>query len=220
MLKPFRGREAPFYLGDERMRRGIVACVFLTILMTVPVTLVSALPIMTSETEIRGNTISVTYVTSSPVTIDPSTPDYDVSDGSVTWGGNVYETIEISNSENADNGIADPNGEVHVILDLNDSRPFCFDIHHTAGTSTPSNLVVKVTIDGVERTYGSAGYISMGSNNAHRFLGETLNSRYFSINELIRDDDWIVADGTITVEITDRNGSVPSSTTFCILFKP
>lgn len=192
------------------MRKVLVVCVLLTALLLIPVTIVSALPI-TSVTTIDGNTITVTYQSSVPISIDPSTPDYDVSEGTVTYGGNTYDAVGIINDYNGNGGIADPEGNVNVTLDLYDARPFAIEIHHVNGEN--SKLRFIVTIDGTTHQY-----TSNISGNVRHYIG--YEGKYFGISNLVNADDWIQSDSTVNIQIYNYNGHVPDNVTLKIVFKP
>lgn len=193
------------------MRKGIVVCLFLAILLSVPVTFVSALPSLTSVTTIGGNTISVVYLTSNPVTIDPSTPDYNASEGTVTYGGNTYESVGIINSHNGNGGVADPDGNVNVTLDLNDDRPFTIEIRHFNGENSKLRFIVTTNGETVQ-------YTSNISGNVIHYIGS--RDKYFGINALVRADDWLQSDDTVNIQIYNYNGHVPDNVTLRIVFKP
>lgn len=197
-------------MEDEGMRKVLAVCVLLTALLLIPVTIVSALPI-TSVTTIDGNTITVTYQSSVPISIDPSTPDYDVSEGTVTYGGNTYDAVGIINDYNGNGGIADPEGNVNVTLDLNDARPFAIEIHHVNGEN--SKLRFIVTIDGTTHQY-----TSNISGNVRHYIG--YEDKYFGISNLVSADDWIQSDNTVNIQIYNYNGHVPDNVTLKIVFKP
>lgn len=192
------------------MRKGLAACLILTALLFIPATFVSALP-LSSVTTMNGNTISVTYYNSIPVTIDPSTPDYDVSEETVTYGGNTYDAVGIINDYNGNGGIADPEGNVNVTLDLNDARPFAIEIYHVNGEN--SKLRFIVTIDGITHQY-----TSNISRNVRHYIG--YEDKYFGINALVAADDWIQSDNTVNIQIYNYNGHVPNNVTLKIVFKP
>lgn len=191
--------------------RTTLGIIVVTALLLIPVGFASSLPQISSVTDIRENTISVIFQSSVPVSIDPSTPDYDVSEGSVTYSGNSYEAVTITNTENANGGIADSDGNVNVTLDLNDSRPFAFEIHHINGEN--SKLRFVVTIDGETHQY-----TSNISGNVIHYIGA--NDKYFGINALVRADDWMQSDSAVNVQIYNYNGHVPDNVTLKIVFKP
>ena len=143
------------------MSKGIVACVLLTALLLIPVTFVSALPI-TSVTTIDGNTISVTYISSNiPITIDPSTPDYDVEQTSIQG----YDAVRISNNDNANGGIADSDGNVDVILSIPEDTPFVIRIGNRESYNVVTHVVIaNVLIDGESGSHTYNRNLSAGFN--------------------------------------------------------
>lgn len=193
------------------MRKGIVVCVLLTALMLIPVTIVSALPI-TSVITIDGNTISVTYTTSSSVvSIDPSTPDYNTEDGSVTYGGIEYDMIAISSNDNANGGIADSDGNVNVALSIPENTPFVIRIYNGENY----RIVTYVDIDNVILN-GQSGSHSYGANTQlsgyNRYLchyyEEYSNKTYEYWNtsnwsKVISNNGWFYSDnGVVDISIT------------------
>lgn len=192
------------------MRKGLAACLILTALLFIPATFVSALPI-SSVTTIDGNTISVTFYNSVPVVIDPSTPDYEAEADTVTYNGVTYNAINIANDDNANGAVADADGNVDVTFDLNDDRPFCFEIHHINGEN--SKLRIIVTINGK-----STQYTSNISSNVHHYIGAT--DKYFGMAAMVASDDWMQSDTPVNVQIYNYNGHVPDNVTLKIVFKP
>lgn len=193
------------------MRKGIVACVLLTALLLIPVTFVSALPI-TSVTTIDGNTISVTYYNSAPVVIDPATPDYEAEEDTVTYSGVTYNAVNIASDDNPNNAVADANGNVDVTVNLNDARPFCFEIHHINGEN--SKLHIILTVDGVVIRDETSNI----SGNVHHYIGA--NGKYFGMNAMVSSNDWIQSDAPVNIQIYNYNGHVPDNVTLKIIFKP
>lgn len=192
------------------------ATVLILAVLILPVTYAYASSNVTSQTEIIHNAITVIYHSSNPVVIDPTTPDYEVEDDTVTYGNNDYNATFISNSDNENGGIANEDGNVDVSLALNDSRPFCFEIHHINGEN--SKLRMVVTIDGVTKQY-----TSNISGNVRHYIGAT--DKYFGINSFLRanggDGDWMVSTtGAVSIQITNYNGHVPDNVTFAIIYKP
>lgn len=199
------------------MRKGIVACVLLTALLFVPVTIVSALPI-SSVTTIDGNTITVVYHSAVPVTID--TPGYTASTDSVTYNGITYDAVAVSNDSNPSGGVSNGNGRVNVTFDLNDSRPFCFEFSHPVSLDL-SNLVIRVTIDGVTRTYTDSSSIGEWLSDVNHYIG--YSNKYTSVQALGNANDWIQSDSIINIQIQSTDGAwvyVPDNVTLKIVFKP
>lgn len=185
-------------------------------LLVVPTAYASASSPVHSSLEIHGNTITVIYNSSSPVEIDPTTPDYVADDETISYGGNDYDATVISNSDNENGGIANENGDVDVSLTLNDPRPFCFEIHHINGEN--SKLRMVVTVDGITKQY-----TSNISGNVRHYIGAT--DKYFGINSFLRANDnagdWMVSTtGSVSIQITNYNGHVPDNVTFAIIYKP
>lgn len=200
------------------MRKGIIVCVFLVVLLAVPVTFVSAAPSLTSVTMIGGNTIFVTCLTSNPVTID--TPGYTATSDTVTYNGVTYDAVDISNDSNPSGGISNGNGRVNVTFDLNDNRPFCFEFYHPSLDA--SRLVLRVTIDGTARTYmDSPSSLWDWASNVRHYIG--YSDKYTSMQALGNADDWLQSDNVINIQIQDQYGqilSVPDNVTLKIVFKP
>lgn len=199
------------------MRKGIVVCVLLTALLLIPVTIVSALPI-TSVTTIDGNTISVIYHSAVPVTID--TPGYTASSDTVTYNGITYNAVDISNDSNPSGGVSNGNGRVNVTFDLNDDRPFCFEFYHPSSIDL-TNIVLRVTIDGVTKTYSETASIWEWGSDVGHYIG--YSDKYTSVQALGNANDWIQSDSIINVQIQSTNGVlvyVPDSVTLKIVFKP
>ena len=197
-------------MEDEGMRKGIVACVLLTALLLIPVTIVSALPI-TSVTTIDGNTISVTYYNSAPIVIDPSTPDYEAEEDTVTYSGVTYNAVNIASDDNPNGAVADADGNVDVTFDLNDDRPFCFEIHHISGENSKLRIIVTINSETVQ-------YTSNISGNVHHYIGAT--GKYFGMNAMVASDDWMQSNTPVNVQIYNYNGHVPDNVTLKIVFKP
>lgn len=188
-----------------------VAVAVATALVILSLPLSSALLNLASETTIRGNTITVTYVAGTPVSIDPSTPDYDASEGTVTYGGVTYGAVNIANDDNPNGAVADADGNVDVTLALNDTRPFCFEIHHINGEN--SKLRIIVTIDG-----NTTQYTSNISGNVYHYIGAT--GKYFGMTAMRNSNDWIQSDTPVNIQIYNYNGHVPNNVTLKIVFKP
>ena len=164
-----------------------------------------------------SETIAVTYSSSVPVSIDPSTPGYEAEEDTVTYGGNSYSAVEVSNSNNPNGGVANSEGNVNVSFTLNSSKPFCFEIHHVNGEN--SKLRMIVTIDGVV----TRDVTSNISGNVRHYIGAT--GKYFGITEFLNSNnktgDWMVsATGSVSIAITNYDGHVPTNVTFKIIFKP
>ena len=195
-----------------------VAVAVATVLVILSLPLSSALLNLASETTIRGNTITVTYITSNPVTVD--TPGYSASTDTVTYDGVTYNTVDIANDNNPSGGIANDNGRVNVTFDLNDDRPFCFEFYHPSLDA--SRLVLRVTIDGVTTTYtDSPSSLWDWASNVRHYIG--YSDRYTSVQALGNADDWLQSDNVITIQIQDQYGqwlSVPENVTLKIVFKP
>lgn len=211
------------------MRKGIVACVLLTALLLIPVTIVSALPI-TSVTTIDGNTISVTYTTSSSVvSIDPSTPDYNTEDGSVTYGGIEYDMIAISSNDNANGGIADSDGNVNVALSIPENTPFVIRIYN----GEDYRIVTYVDIDNVIIN-GQSGSHSYGANSQlsgyNRYLCHYIDSynsdvwNRSNIRDVIDNNGWYysangVVDISITAHYDDGSGRTAQNVFLYVILK-
>ena len=192
------------------MRKGLVACVLLTALLLVPVTIVSALPI-SSVTTIDGNTISVTYTTSSSVvSIDPSTPDYDTEDGSTSYQGVEYDMITISSKDNTNGGIADSDGNVNVALSIPENTPFVIRIYN----GEDYRIVTYVDIDNVIIN-GQSGSHSYGANTQlsgyNRYLCHYIDPydnkkdvwNRSNFRDVVENDGWYYsADGVVDISIT------------------
>ncbi len=158
------------------------------------------------------DSITLTYSSSVPVVVDPTTPDYDVGEDTVTYSGVDYDAVGVSNTDNTGGGIADPDGNVNVSLNMIDNRPFCFEIHHVSGEN--SKLRMVVTIDGVSHTY-----TSNISGNVMHYIGAT--DKYFGIKAFLKADDWMTSTtGVVSIVITNYSGHVPDNVTFRIIFKP
>ena len=199
------------------MRKGMVACVLLTALLLIPVTFVSALPI-TSVTTIGGNTITVVYHSAVPVTI--TTTGYTASSDSVTYGGITYDAVDISNDSNPSGGVSNGNGRVNVTFDLDDDRPFCFEFYHPSSIDL-TNIVLRVTIDGVTKTYSETSSIWEWGSDVGHYIGNSDN--YTSVKALDDANDWIQSDSIINVQVQSANGVlvyVPENVTLKIVFKP
>ena len=190
------------------MSKGIVACVLLTALLLIPVTIVSALPI-TSVTTIDGNTLSVTYTTSSSVvSIDPSTPDYNTEDGSTTYKGVEYGMITVSSKDNTNGGIADSDGNVNIALSIPENTPFVIRIYN----GEQYRIVTYVDIDNVIIN-GQSGSHSYGANTQlsgyNRYLCHYIDSynndvwNRSNIRDVIDNNGWYYsADGVVDISIT------------------
>lgn len=182
------------------------------LLLAIPSVYISASPNLTSVTQIYGNTITVTYNSSSPVLIDPSTPDYGASEGTTTINGTTYDTVTVSNNENEQGGVADDDGYVDVSFDIDNGKPFCIQIHHTA--LDLSLLNISITIDGQTKQYSTSWTLTASD----QYFGRT--SRYSSMNALNNANDWIQSNSVINVQITDSYGFVPEGVTLKVIFKP
>ena len=209
------------------MRTGIVACVLLTALLLIPVTFVSALPI-SSVTTIDGNSISVTYTTSSSVvSIDPSTPDYNTEDGSVTYSGIEYDMIAISNKDNANGGIADSDGNVNVVLSIPEDTPFVIRIRN----GEDYRIVTYVDIDNVIIN-GQSGSHSYGANTQlsgyNRYLCHYIDGteQWYRSNfrDIVEHDGWYyssngVVDISITAHYDDGSGRTAQNVFLYVILK-
>lgn len=162
-----------------------------------------------TECIINGNPINVTVNYGSPVIISDETPDYDATESTITIKGETYDTILIANSETEGDGIADEDGNVDVQFTMYDSRPFCFAIHHFNGEN--SKLRITVTIDGVTKQY-----TSNISGNVIHYIGQ--DNKYFTLANLVNNEDWISSANTIEISIVNYNGHVPDNVTFNIVF--
>lgn len=194
----------------------IVAVIMLAV--AIPVINTSAIPNLASTVVIHGNTIGVTYITSNPVSVD--TPGYTTTTDTVTYNGTTYNAVEISNDTNPYGGISNDNGRVNVTFDLNDDRPFCFEFYHPSSLNF-SILVLRVTIDGVTKTYTeSSSWQEWGSNVRH-YIG--YSDKYTSAQALGDANDWLQSDNVVNIQIQDQYGqllSVPENVTLKIIFKP
>ena len=188
------------------MRKGIAACVLLTALLLVPVTIVSALPI-TSVTTIDGNTISVTYISSNiPITIDPSTPDYNTEGGSTTYKGVEYDMITISSKDNANGGIADSDGNVNVALSIPENTPFVIRIYN----GEDYRIVTYVDIDNViingqssSHSYGANTQLSGFNRYLCHYIDGTEQWNRSNFKDVVDHDGWYYsADGVVDISIT------------------
>lgn len=200
------------------MTRRILITIGLIFLLIVPVTYIAASPNLTSVTTIDGNTISVIYHSAVPVTID--TPGYTASSDTVTYNGITYNAVDISNDSNPSGGVSNGNGRVNVTFDLNDDRPFCFEFYHPSSIDL-TNIVLRVTIDGVTKTYSETASIWEWGSDVGHYIG--YSDKYTSINALGNANDWIQSDSIINVQIQSTNGVlvyVPDSVTLKIVFKP
>ena len=209
------------------MRTGIVACVLLTALLLIPVTFVSALPI-SSVTTIDGNSISVTYTTSSSVvSIDPSTPDYNTEDGSVTYSGIEYDMIAISNKDNANGGIADSDGNVNVVLSIPEDTPFVIRIRN----GEDYRIVTYLDIDNVIIN-GQSGSHSYGANTQlsgyNRYLCHYIDGteQWYRSNfrDIVEHDGWYyssngVVDISITAHYDDGSGRTAQNVFLYVILK-
>lgn len=183
---------------------GIVAVIGL---LTVPNAY--AMTGLSSEIAVGHNILSVIFNSGSPITISDDTPDYAPTESNLTASGQTYDTIMIVNTETEGDGIADADGNVDVQFTLNENRPFCFAIHHFNGEN--SKLAIDVTIDGVTKHY-----TSNISGNVIHYIGK--DSKYFSINTLKNNEDWLQTTSEITVTITNYAGHVPANVTLSIVF--
>lgn len=211
------------------MRKVLVACVLLTALLLIPVTIVSALPI-TSVTTIDGNTISVTYTTSSSVvSIDPSTPDYNTEDGSTTYKGVEYGMITVSSKDNANGGIADSDGNVNVALSIPENTPFVIRIYN----GEDYRIVTYVDIDNVIIN-GQSGSHSYGANSQlsgyNRYLCHYIDSynsdvwNRSNIRDVIDNDGWYysangVVDISVTAHYDDGSGRTAQNVFLYVILK-
>lgn len=199
------------------MRKGIITCVLLTALLLIPVTFVSALPI-TSVITIDGNTITAVYHSALPVTI--TTTGYTASSDPVTYNGITYDAVDISSDSNPSGGVSNGNGKVNVTFDLDDDRPFCFEFYHPASIDL-TNIVLRVTIDGVTKTYSETASIWEWGSNVRHYIG--YSDKYSSVAALGNADDWIQSDSIINVQMQSSDGRlvyVPDSVTLKVVFKP
>ena len=181
------------------------------LMLIVPAWYVSASSSISSTTSIHGNTITVTYYSSSPVDIDPSTPDYEATEDTVTYGGIEYNAVNIANDDNPNGAVADSDGNVDVTLCLNDDRPFCFEIHHINGEN--SKLRIVMTIGETVKQY-----TSNISGNVYHYIGAT--GKYFGMTAMKNSNDWIQSDQPVNIQIYNYNGHVPDNVTLKIVFKP
>ena len=130
----------------------------------------------------------------------------------MTYKGNDYSAVSVSNSDNDNGGIADSNGNVDVTMTLNDNRPFCFEIHHINGEN--SKLRMVVTIDG-----NTKQYTSNISGNVKQYIGA--NAKYFGMGDFLNADDWMESSsGVVSIVITNYSGHVPDNVTFKVVFHP
>lgn len=191
----------------------IVAVVIAVIILAVAIPVVNATADspLSAITFVNGNTISVNYYSAVPVVIDPTTPDYEAEEDTVTYSGVTYNAVNIANDDNPNGAVADTDGNVNVTLDLNDNRPFCFEIHHINGENSKLRIIVTI---GDETTQ----YTSNISGNVHHYIGAT--DKYFGMNAMVASDDWIQSDSPVNVQIYNYNGHVPDNVTLKIVFKP
>ena len=162
-----------------------------------------------SESLVNHNILILSIIPYSPVIISDDTPDYEPIQDTITIGQTDYEGIRIVNTENEGNGIADADGNVDVSFTMDNDRPFCIAIHHIDGEN--SKLKIDITIDGVTKHY-----TSNISGQIIQYLGH--DNKYFSLNTLRNNEDWIQTTSLITVEITNYAGHVPDNVTLSILF--
>lgn len=190
---------------------GALSVCLCVVLLMIPVMYANATVPVTSTTNIHGNTISVTYHSSMPVVIDPSTPDYEAEEDTVTYSGVTYNAINIANDDNPNGAVADASGNVDVTLDMNDSRPFCFEIHHISGENSKLRIIVTINGETVQ-------YTSNISGNVHHYIGAT--GKYFGMNAMVASNDWMQSNSSVNVQIYNYNGHVPDNVTLKIIFKP
>lgn len=194
---------------NQKRTVAIILCV--VALMLVPASISSALPHLNAVTSIHGNTITVTYHSAVPVVIDPTTPDYEAEEDTVTYSGVTYNAVNIANDENPNGAVADADGNVDVTVNLNDKRPFCFEIHHINGENSKLRIIMTI---GEETTQ----YTSNISGNVHHYIGAT--GKYFGMNAMVASNDWIQSDTPVNIQIYNYNGHVPDNVTLKIVFKP
>lgn len=194
---------------NQKRTVAIILCV--VALMLVPASVSSAFSNLNTVTSIHGNTITVTCYPAVPVVIDPTTPDYEAEEDTVTYSGITYNAVNIANDDNPNGAVADTDGNVNVTLDLNDNRPFCFEIHHINGENSKLRIIMTI---GDETTQ----YTSNISGNVHHYIGAT--GKYFGMNAMVASDDWIQSDSPVNVQIYNYNGHVPDNVTLKIVFKP
>lgn len=170
---------------------------------------VLAISNISSESLIQHNSLQVILNSDSPVVISDETPDYAPVSDTVTVSGSTYDVIYLDNTSTDGNGIADADGNVHVLFSLNDDRPFFFAINHFDGENSKLKLII--TIDGVTKQYTS----NISSYVTH-YIG--YSEKDFSLPYLISKEDWIQSASEISVEIYNYNGHVPDNVTVSILF--
>ena len=186
---------------------------FIVAMLTVPSAYVCANTNLTSTTNVYNNFMTVViHAASTPVLIDPSTPDYGASEGTETYNGTEYDTVTISSNENEQGGIADDDGNVDVSFDIDNGRPFCIRIHHTA--LDLSILYIYITINGQTKQYNTSWTLTASD----QYFGQA--NKYSSLNALNNANDWIQSNSVINVQITDSYGFVPDGVTLKVLFKP
>lgn len=164
---------------------------------------------ITSESLVTHNSLILSIIPYSPVTISDNTPDYEPVQDTVTVGQTEYDGILIVNTETEGNGIADADGNVDVQFTMNNDRPFCIAINHFNGEN--SKLKIDVTIDGHTKHYTSniSGHVT-------HYIGR--EGKYFSLATLKNNEDWIQTTSTIDVVITNYAGHVPNTVTLEVLF--
>ena len=162
-----------------------------------------------SESHIHGNILTTIILSDAPVTISDDTPDYEPISETISIGTTEYDCIRIVNTETDGNGIADSEGNVSVQFTINNNRPFCFAIHHLDGEN--SKLKIDVSIDNETKHY-----TSNLSGSIIQYIGK--DNKYFSLNTLKSNEDWILTSSEISVDIRNYAGHVPESVTLEILF--
>ena len=183
----------------------IVAVIMLAV--AIPVINVTAISNLTSTTAIHGNTIDVVFHSDCPISIDPSTPDYetDVS----TFQGHV--SVRVSSDENANGGIADSNGDVNVSLSIPENTPFVIRIYNGENYRIITYVdISNIIIDGESgsHSYGANTQLSGFYRYLCHYYEEYSNKTYEYWNtsnwsKVVSNDGWLYSDnGVVNINIT------------------
>lgn len=186
------------------MRHGWLI-VGIAVLLLIPVSYSVASP--QSVLTIGENTITVTFITSNPVTVNTS--GYSADTTTVTIDGADYDGIALSNDSNSSGGIANNRGDVNVSVDLDGSRPFCFAIY--GGGEGRSRLDFDLTINGVTTSYPA----SLTGNNGWLYVGT--DGIHTSIGDLDTSDAWFSSATVISADIVST-GRVRQNVTLTVVF--
>ena len=189
---------------NQKRTVAIILCV--VALMLVPASVASALPHLNAVTSIHGNTITVTYNSPVPISIDPSTPDYETDVSTISG----YVAVRVSSNENDNGGIADSNGDVNVSLSIPENTPFAIRIMNGESYNVLTHIEISnIIVDGAvsSHTYNrnlSNGFSTFLCHFYEETFGKTYERWYVSNwSKVVSNDGWLYSnDGVVNINIT------------------